>query len=333
MASLASFRGFFAGSGAAFFSSKEGCDRLLALTGRYTPGQASVSQPVNIAYVGTATYDMDRPAHQVLDHFITRGCVVASIGVANPGLDALSKAEDEFLRKEADIVLVSGGNTLYAIRRWEETGLTRVLKDVLGDPSRMCIAAGGSAGAICWFTSGHSDSADPSTYLKPTLMRATGRESEIDPDSLSTKWQYIRVHGMDMLPGMLCPHFDTVGSNSVEREDDFRKMLRRHPTERGIAIDHWAALILPGDGTYEVFSVPGAKRENADSLLDVGVLPGVYVVEVDPETGKVKPRAVPRTGRVEDLLRAPTGPVVRDPFESFFAMENSTPSSGSFPTR
>ena len=58
-------------------------------------------------------------------------------------------------------------------------------------------------------------------------------------------------------PGLLVPHQDKVQSNGVLRAKDFDKMLLRHPGEQGICIDHWAALIMNGDGTYKVLSLKG----------------------------------------------------------------------------
>lgn len=333
------YKAFVAGSGSAFFSTKEGVEKLLAMVpGAWVPGKSTrVEHPVAVAYIGTASYDLDPPARQQLMRFVERGCEVVSISVADPGLPRVREEDAAFLRQKADILLASGGNTLYAIRRWEETGLTDIIREILTRDNAALkrspvILAGGSAGAICWFTSGHSDSADPSTYLKPTLLTAMGRGDELDEESRSRNWSYIRVHGMSVFPGMLCPHYDTTGSNGVERNEDFKKMLRRHPSERGIAIDHWAALILSGDGQYEVYSVPDRAKENADSLLDVGVPPGVYTLDVG-DKGKVAIVTVPRKGALGDLLREPNGPVIKDPFEGFYAMANSTPSSGSFPKR
>ena len=60
--------------------------------------------------------------------------------------------------KDADIILVSGGNTLFAIDRWVKIGLAPLLKAAA---ARGAVLTGGSAGAICWFDSGHSDSMDP----------------------------------------------------------------------------------------------------------------------------------------------------------------------------
>lgn len=368
-------RAFLAGSGADFFSTTEGTLRLLELAGRLSPSSSaagsssslpSLSSPLSVGYIGTATYDQAAAAEKQLRVLQEVGCDIVPICVANVEKERLTAEEEAFIREEADIVLVSGGNTSFAIRRWEETGLTAVLKEVIAqsvtkDSSRKpLILAGGSAGAICWCTSGHSDSADPSTYMIPFLLKANGREKEIDPESTSTNWSFIRVHGLDIFPGLLCPHYDTVGGNGVAREQDFEHMLKRHSTERGVGIDHWAALILNGDGTYEVFVIPASKRGGATTTTtrkDENAL-GVYTLEVvgspksattagEPASSspqqqnsssgsagrRVDRKMVPMKGKVENIFRPPTGPVIKDPFEMFFSMSNPTPSSPSLPRR
>ena len=42
------------------------------------------------------------------------------------------------------------------------------------------------------------------------------------------------IEGLGFLPGLCCPHHDRVQSNGVLRAEDFEKLLRRHPQERGI---------------------------------------------------------------------------------------------------
>jgi dipeptidase E len=64
--------------------------------------------------------------------------------------------------QKAHVILVSGGNTLYAVDRWRMLGLDGLLKDAA---ERGVVMTGGSAGCICWFDGGHSDSMDPGKCL------------------------------------------------------------------------------------------------------------------------------------------------------------------------
>lgn len=367
-------RACIAGSGADFFSTPEGAACLLRASGHLCPSAAtaSVSPPPFIAYIGTATYDVKQPEekqmHLLRDYF---GCHVFPIRVADLKITRVSDDAEDFLRHKADIIFVSGGNTSYAIRRWEETGLATILQEIVSQsvsgPSsgrtnalgRPLTLAGGSAGAICWCTSGHSDSANPMTYVMPSLLHATGRAAEIDHESKSTSWMFIRVHGLDIFPGFLCPHYDTIGDNGVSREEDFSKMLRRHVVERGVGLDHWAALVLKGDGSYEVVVIPPPSRVSTSTftrreeekigvyLLDV-IQKGAEkerstdegATEEEAAAGETRRdgqpvvlrRMAPMCGDVKDIFRSPTGAVIKDPFETFFAMANGTTST-SFPTR
>lgn len=324
-----SIRACMCGSGYGAFSEAAVIDRLLALVG------APRSDRVCVAYVGTATYDLPEGQTIQTSLLAQRGCTIHPIRVADPATKVVSEADAAFLRDKADVVVVSGGNTLYAVRRWEETGLDKLLKDAAG---RQVVLAGGSAGAICWFTAGHSDSADPASYLQPSLTRAALDAGIIPADevakeeanlaNLSTSWSYIRVHGLNILPGLLCPHFDVTQANGVRREEDFTKMLKRHPSERGIGMGHWSVLVLKGDGAYEVMAVPDKTRAaTSGDASATATVPGVFTVDV--VDGAVQRVRVPNTGKVSDLLRVPSGPVIADPFERYYAMENPTPSSGS----
>merc|ERR1712227_730345 len=126
---------------------------------------------------------------------------------------------------------------------------------------RGVVLAGGSAGAICWFDGGHSDSMDPASYKRTgeeewVIDNHTAYDSkqtcdDKDPESKSGAWEYIRVPCLGYLPGLVVPHADKIQSNGVLRSDDFDAMLKRHPTERGIQIDHWAAIVVE-NGRYKV---------------------------------------------------------------------------------
>ena len=55
----------------------------------------------------------------------------------------------------ADIIYVGGGNTLQMMRIWRRLGVDKLL---IAAYEMGTVLAGISAGSICWFDSGHSDS-------------------------------------------------------------------------------------------------------------------------------------------------------------------------------
>lgn len=57
--------------------------------------------------------------------------------------------------EKADFIYVGGGNTVFMIEHWRETGLLPIIKEAY---ERGVLFAGLSAGAICWFEDMYSDS-------------------------------------------------------------------------------------------------------------------------------------------------------------------------------
>jgi len=116
----------------------------------------------------------------------------------------------------ADVVYVPGGNTLKMMRRWRWLGLDRLL-----DKARKkgTVLAGASAGAICWFGYGHSDSM-----------------AFYHPD----QWEYIRVRGLGFIEATACPH--VLGENRLAY---FQAMMAKHRGV-GIGIDDQCAVVFQG---------------------------------------------------------------------------------------
>ena len=129
----------------------------------------------------------------------------------------------------ADVIYVGGGNTLKMMRRWRLLGVDKLLEAAYAGGT---VLAGLSAGCICWFSYGHSDSM-----------------SFYDADD----WSYIRVRGMGFIDAFGCPHYngETAGKT---REQDFQAMVRRHPGI-GIGMEDCCALEVV-DGSYRIITSP-----------------------------------------------------------------------------
>ena len=184
--------------------------------------------------------------------FSQAGCKVHNLKV----VDSVPKDMAKSVAK-ADVIVVSGANTLYSTRRWHQIGLVPMLKQAM---ERGAVLSGGSAGAICWFDAGHSDSWDPATFKHTMFAQNKSNKdeaTEAPKDGEAKKnWKYIRSPALGFLPGLVCPHVDKVQSNGTLRAFDFDEMLLRHPGERGIGIDHYAALVVEGN-KYSVLKIPG----------------------------------------------------------------------------
>ena len=98
------------------------------------------------------------------------------------------------------------------------------------------VLSGISAGAICWFDSGHSDSM---SFYNPRT------------------WNYIKVKGLGLIQGVHCPHYNGM-TRGVPRRRAFREMIRKIGGT-GIAIENNCAIEFIDDRFYRVIS----SKDNA----------------------------------------------------------------------
>jgi dipeptidase E len=125
-----------------------------------------------------------------------------------------------------DVVYVGGGNTLHMMRVWRRRGVDKLL---LAAYKRGTVLAGISAGAICWFESGHSDSM---SFYNPR------------------HWRYINVRGLGLIKGIHCPHYNG-RTRGVARRRDFRKLIER-TGGFGIAMENNCAIAFINSRFYQV---------------------------------------------------------------------------------
>jgi len=140
-------------------------DHLVGLTRRDRP---------RVCLINTASGDREGGLVLAYRAFARRGCVVTHL--------ALFPREIEDLRGHLlaqDLIHVGGGSTANMLVVWRVHGLDRVLREAWEQGILLC---GVSAGAICWFEAGITDS------FGPTL--APLRD------------------GLGFLAGSCCPHYD-----------------------------------------------------------------------------------------------------------------------------
>ena len=81
----------------------------------------------------------------------------------------LEKMRGKF--EKADVIYVGGGDTVFMIESWAESGLIELIRDAY---ERGVIIAGLSAGAICWFSDIYTDSAKTGDGEKYALRKGLG---------------------------------------------------------------------------------------------------------------------------------------------------------------
>lgn len=210
---------------------------VIALTGKQTP---------SLVYIGAATYEDNGSFELQTKGFVEDGCQVQHLKLTDM-TTVPPKKELETIILNTDIVLFSGGNTLFAMTRLRRLKMDIILKKALEKGVVMC---GGSAGALSWFDGGLSDSKDPTTLRHP---RPNLTESE------KQAWKYIRVSGFGFVRGLCCPHHDITQSNGVPRATEFDALLQRFPEEVGVAIDDHAAILINGNQWKVLSAADNAK--------------------------------------------------------------------------
>lgn len=127
----------------------------------------------------------------------------------------------------ADLIYVGGGNTLKMMKTWKRLKVDRFLADAY---RRGAVLSGLSAGAMCWFSSGFSDSAKFSN---------------------TRKWNFMKVRGLGLIKAMFCPHY-----HKEKREKGFEEAIKRYGG-LGIALDNNTALeVIEGK-----FRVIGSQKK------------------------------------------------------------------------
>jgi len=118
----------------------------------------------------------------------------------------------ESILLDMDAIWVSGGNTLNMIAIWRAQGVDKILEQAW---QQGIVLGGGSAGSICWFEQGVTDSRP----IELTAMEALG-----------------------FLPGSHCPHYDSEGP----RQGSYHSMLIDGRLKGGYALDDQFGLYFEG---------------------------------------------------------------------------------------
>ena len=189
----------------------------LELTGRSRP---------RVCFIPTASADSEVYITRFFDAFATR---------TEASWLPLFKRRDEDLRQVIlgqDLVFVGGGNTANLLAIWRAHGLDVVLREAW---QAGVVLAGISAGAICWFSHGVTDSF------------GTGLSALDD--------------GLGLLEGSFCPHYD----GEALRRPRYRELVGAG-LPGGWACDDGAALIFAGTELREAVT---ARAEAAAYRLDL----------------------------------------------------------------
>ncbi len=106
-----------------------------------------------VLFVGTASHDAPEYIENFTRAFTELGCEVRALQLI---AKEYSKEEIQEHIAWADIIYVGGGDTIFMGNVWKTAGVDRLLKEAYEKDS--AVLMGISAGAICWFQCGCTDS-------------------------------------------------------------------------------------------------------------------------------------------------------------------------------
>jgi peptidase E len=189
------------------------------LLDRYVLSLSRARRP-RVCFVPTASGDSENMCLRFYDAFAKHKCLPSVLPLFNrPATDLRS-----FIF-EQQIIYVGGGNTANMLAVWRVHGLDRILREAHRHGVILC---GVSAGSICWFQTGVTDSYGPK--LQPLN------------------------DGLGLLPGSNCPHYD----GEPQRRPAYQRLVKAG-LPAGYAADDGCALHFVGKTLKRVV----ASRRNA----------------------------------------------------------------------
>ena len=168
----------------------------------YVLDQSRADRP-SVCFVPTASGDAPAYTVRFYDAFRDRDCRATHLTLFSRSVRDL---RDYVL--DQDVIYVGGGNTASMLGVWREHGLDEVFAEAYREG---VVLAGVSAGAMCWFDGGVTDS------FGPGLTPYRG--------------------GLSLVEGSFCPHFDS----EPRRQDDFPRYVERESTF-GYALEDGVAM-------------------------------------------------------------------------------------------
>ena len=192
----------------------------------YLVRQTGAAAP-RVTFVPTASGEPDHYITAFYSAFLKLNCrpTVLTLFKRTPDLRALLLSQD--------LIYVGGGNTKSLLAVWRDWGLPDLLREAWQSGT---ILAGVSAGAICWFEQGLTDSF------------AEGLRA---------------LDGLGFLPGSCCPHYD----GEPQRRPSYHRLIATGEISQGVALEDWTAVHYKGSEVHRVVtSKPGARAYTVRSV-------------------------------------------------------------------
>jgi dipeptidase E len=193
---------------------------------KYVIRQSGVEN-ARVCFVPTASGEPDHYVASFYSAFLKLGCQPSVLTFFKRTPDLRS-----FLLNQ-DVIYVGGGNTKSLLAVWSDWGVIELLREAWESG---IVLTGVSAGAICWFEQGLTDSFS---------------------DGLRS------LNCLGFLPGSCCPHFD----GEAQRRPSFHKLMASGEIAAGVAIEDWTGVHFIGGEIHKVIaSKRGARAYSMRSV-------------------------------------------------------------------
>ncbi|MGY0233951.1 Type 1 glutamine amidotransferase-like domain-containing protein [Longispora urticae] len=210
-------------------------DHVLALTGKDRP---------RVLFLGTATGDDASYAVSFYETYHSDRCTPFHLRLFHRTVRDLRA-----FVLSMDVVHVGGGNTANMLDVWRRQGVDEILREAWAGGA---VLTGGSAGGICWFHGGTTDSYGPELRVLP--------------------------EGLGIIDGSFCPHYDA----EDQRRPLFHDALLKGELPVGYGVGNLVSVHFHGDTLVEAFSarpdgeavrVEAVDGRIVETRLPVRVLP------------------------------------------------------------
>ena len=198
--------------------------------------QQSGRKRPKICFVGTASGDSEGYQRMFYSAFKKLDCTPSHLALFKPPVGNLEK-----FVLEKDVIFVGGGNTRNLLALWKLWGLDKIMKKACQKGIVLC---GPSAGSICWFEEGVTDS-----WTSPLMP----------------------LKCLGFLKGSNCPHYDS----EKNRRPSYRRMIAQKKIKSGYAADDGVAIHYINGAIHRFISSRPQAR-----AYKVGLQKGKVVEEV-----------------------------------------------------
>lgn len=221
---------------------------------QYILSQTSQTRP-RVCFMATASGDSPGYIERFERAFGTLPCIPDHLSLFRP-----QTADVEDFLCSHDVIYVGGGNTFNMLALWRAWGIDQILHKAWINGT---VLAGISAGSICWFEQGITDS-----FFGE--LRA--------------------IAGLGFLSGSHCPHYD----GEHLRRPRYQELLSQNGIMPGWAADNGVALHFIDDDLHSIVSsrndASAYKVECVDGVVREVALPPTVLTPVLPSDSGHKDR-------------------------------------------